>query len=145
MPVVKKRTTTNIVIVLESEQRLLTLIMVPNNLLDYVHTGKFVRETVLLHVYNTIRNVIVQAQTSLLFEHENCNMHISPSKATIARLMLKSVRAHWILNCHFLPDSDVGINAFLCIVVKDKANFLERGKRLKIIREDHTDRRCRQN
>jgi len=117
---VKKHTTANIVIVLEGEQHLLTPLMLPSKIY-YVHTGKFVGETVLLHVYNTILNAGVHAQTTFLLSiRERCNMRHSPSKATITRLMLQSVRASWMLNCYFLSDSGVGILAFLCVVIKDK-------------------------
>ena len=98
--------------------------MVPNKL-DYVHTRKFVGESVLLHVYNTILKLRVQAQTILLLSiRGRCNMRHSPSKATITRLMLQYVRARWMLNSYFLSDSGVGILASLCVVVKDTENLI---------------------
>ena len=124
-PGVKQHTTTNTAIVLGSEQHLLHHSCYPVKL-DYVHNGKFVGETVLLHVYDTILNARVHAQTTFLLPiRERCsNTRHSPSKATIARLMLQSVRASWMLNCYFLSDSGVGILAFLCVVVKGTENLI---------------------
>jgi hypothetical protein len=74
---------------------------------------------------NTVLNVTVHTQTIfLLLQRERCNMRHSPRKATIARLMLQSVRAHWMLNRYFLSDSGVGMLAFICVVVKGTENLI---------------------
>ena len=94
--------------------------MVPGKLY-YVHAGKFVGEAVLLHAYTKILKARVHAKTTFLLSmRARFNTRRSPSKATIGRLMLQSVRASWMLNCCFLSDSGVGILAFLCVVVKDE-------------------------